>query len=571
MGGREVGGLASTLAAHMGFEAADTVRRFWHSPVIARKPGLKAVELFDAIDQGKIKAVWIMATNPIVSMPDADAARRALSNCQLVVVSDCMRRTDTTRFADVLLPAAAWGEKDGTVTNSERVISRQRAFLTCPGEARPDWWIVCEVARLLGFGEAFGFEKAAAIFAEHARLSAYENDGARAFDIGDLAELDAEGFDSLEPTRWPASSAGRNPPSPPFAKGGTRSESSKTTRLFTNGGFTFPDGRARLIEVKAKPPANAPDAEYPWILNTGRVRDHWHTMTRTAKSPRLAGHISEPFVEIHPEDAARYGIEDATLATVTTRWGSLIARVTCNEGQRPGNLFAPIHWNDQFASRARVGALVNPAVCPISGEPEFKHTPVRIEPFGAAWYGFALAARRLPMTRAEHVDYWVAVPGLRFCRYEMAGRETPEDATAWARRLLNIGTRAIDLIEYRDDAAGVYRAAHVDGGALEACVFMAKASSLPARTWLSSLFLQDGLEECDRTALLAGRPADPAADTGPQVCSCFGVGRNTIVEAIRAESLKTPAAVGEALNAGTNCGSCVPEIKALLARAAYAS
>ncbi|MBA2408883.1 MAG: molybdopterin-dependent oxidoreductase [Gammaproteobacteria bacterium] len=570
MGGREVGGMASMLAAHMGFEAADTVRRFWNSPVIARKPGLKAVELFDAIDQGKIKAVWIMATNPVVSMPDADAVKMALTKCELVVVSDCMRRTDTTLFADVLLPAAAWGEKDGTVTNSERIISRQRAFLTCPGEARPDWWIVCEVARRLGFGEAFDFENPAAIFAEHARLSAYENDGARAFDLGGLAELDNGDYAGLEPIRWPATSTRRNPPQPPFAKGGTRSESSNSARLFANGGFTFPDGRARLIDVKAKPPAYAPDAEFPLMLNTGRVRDHWHTMTRTAKSPRLASHISEPFVEIHPEDAAHYGIEDATLATVKTRWGSLIARVTANEGQRPGTLFAPIHWNDQFASRARVGALVNPAVCPISGEPEFKHTPVRIEPFGAAWYGFALAARRLPMTRAERIDYWVAVPGQRFWRYELAGRESPEDASAWARRLLKIGERAIDWIEYRDDAAGVYRAAHVDGGALEACLFMAKAPSLPARTWLSSLFVQGGLEECDRTALLAGRPADPAADTGPQVCSCFGVGRNTIFEAIRAGSLKTPAAVGEALNAGTNCGSCVPEIKALLAEAARA-
>ncbi|MGI8738210.1 MAG: molybdopterin-dependent oxidoreductase [Gammaproteobacteria bacterium] len=571
MGGREVGGLATTLAAHMGFEKPDTVRRFWNSPAIARKPGLKAVELFQAIDQGKIKAVWIMATNPLVSLPDADAAKRALARCELVVISDCMRRTDTTRFANVLLPAAAWGEKDGTVTNSERIISRQRAFLTCPGEARPDWWIVCEVARRLGFGEAFEFENPAEIFAEHARLSTYENNGARAFDIGDLVDLDAKGYAGLEPTRWPASSTRENPPWLTFAKGGRRPKPELTTRLFTNGGFTFPDGRARLIEVKAKPPANAPDAEFPLILNTGRVRDHWHTMTRTAKSPRLASHISEPFVEIHPADAAHYGIEDATLATVTTSWGSLIARVTASEGQRRGTLFVPIHWNDQFASHARVGALVNPAVCPLSGEPEFKHTPVSIVPFGAAWYGFALAARRLSMTRADGIDYWVAVPGQGFWRYELAGRQTPADAAAWARRLLDIGAREVDWIEYRDDATGVYRAAHVDGGTLEACLFMAKAPSLPACTWLSSLFVQDGLEECDRAALLAGRPADPAADIGPQVCSCFGVGRNTINDAIRAGSLKTPAAVGEALNAGTNCGSCVPEIKALLAEAARAN
>ncbi|MGH8501626.1 MAG: molybdopterin-dependent oxidoreductase [Gammaproteobacteria bacterium] len=570
MGGREVGGLASTLAAHMGFEAGDIVQRFWNSPVIARKPGLKAVELFEAIGQGKVKAVWIMATNPLVSLPDADAAKQALADCELVVVSDCMRRTDTTALADVLLPAAAWGEKSGTVTNSERVISRQRAFLAWPGEARPDWWIICQVARRLGFGEAFAFENAAEIFAEHARLSAYENDGTRAFDIGGLAQLDAGGYDALKPTRWPVSSARRkagNGAGIGATSIHSNPSSNDAARLFANGGFTFPDRRARLIAVATKSPANAPDTEYPLILNTGRVRDHWHTMTRTAKSPRLAAHIAEPFVEIHPADAARYGIEDATLASVTTRWGSMAARVIHAPGQRPGTLFVPIHWNDQYASHARVGALVNPAVCPISGEPEFKHTPVKIESFHAAWYGFALAARRLPMAHVAGVDYWVAVPGQRFWRYELAGRQPADDWAVVARELLNIGACELDWIEYRDDAAGVYRAAHVDTGGLEACLFVAPTPSLPARAWLASLFVQDRLEAAERASLLAGRPADPAADTGPQVCSCFGVGRNTIIEAIRARSLQTPAAVGEALSAGTNCGSCVPEIKALLAQA----
>jgi assimilatory nitrate reductase catalytic subunit len=185
MGGREVGGLASTLAAHMDFAPENVARvgRFWASPGMAAKPGLKAVDLFRAIGEGRIKAVWIMGTNPAVSMPDAGRVREALAGCPFVVVSDVIADTDTGRLAHVRLPAAGWGEKDGTVTNSERCISRQRPFLSAPGEARPDWWIVAEVGRRMGWRTAFSYDGPAEIFREHARLSTYQNDGARLFDI----------------------------------------------------------------------------------------------------------------------------------------------------------------------------------------------------------------------------------------------------------------------------------------------------------------------------------------------------------------------------------------------------
>ena len=183
MGGREVGGLANQLAAHMEIENRqhrDIVQRFWRSPVIADKAGLKAVDMFEAIADRRIKAVWIMSTNPLVSLPDADRARAALDACDLVVVSDCMRHTDTSRHADVLLPALTWGEKDGTVTNSERRISRQRPFLPAPGEARADWRIICDVAGRMGFS-GFDYPGVAGIFREHARLSGFENNGSRDF------------------------------------------------------------------------------------------------------------------------------------------------------------------------------------------------------------------------------------------------------------------------------------------------------------------------------------------------------------------------------------------------------
>src|SRR5512138_2786707 len=206
MGGREVGGLANVLAAHMDIGDAQhraTVQKFWGSPTIASEPGLKAVDLFNAIHAGTVKAVWIMATNPVVSLPDADKVRAALERCELVVVSDCVSNTDTNAVAHVLLPAAAWGEKEGTVTNSERRISRQRAFMPPPGEARPDWWIVCEVAKRMGFREGFDFRSAHEIFSEHARLSGTDNGGARAFDISGLAKMSADEYANLAPIQWP--------------------------------------------------------------------------------------------------------------------------------------------------------------------------------------------------------------------------------------------------------------------------------------------------------------------------------------------------------------------------------
>ncbi|MFI4981146.1 MAG: molybdopterin oxidoreductase family protein, partial [Nevskiales bacterium] len=366
MGGREVGGLANMLAAHMDLDNAqhrERVRTFWNSPRIADKPGLKAVDLFEAIGEGKVKAVWIMATNPLVSLPDADRVREALQRCELVVVSDCVADTDTAELAHVLLPAAAWGEKTGTVTNSERCVSRQRAFLPLPGEARPDWWAICEMAKRLGYAEGFNFRSAHEIFLEHARLSAYENDAvqgdARVFNLSGLETLSDLEYDELLPVRWPLAP-----------------ERQVAGELFPKMRFTTPDGRARFVPTVPRLPAHAPDGEYPLVLNTGRIRDQWHTMTRTGRAPRLSAHRPEPFVEVHPQDLLTYGLRDGELARISTRWGAAVARVNSSREQRRGNLFLPIHWSDANAADARAGALVNPVVDPVSGEPEFKHTPV---------------------------------------------------------------------------------------------------------------------------------------------------------------------------------------------------
>ncbi|MBO9470527.1 molybdopterin-dependent oxidoreductase [Endozoicomonas sp. G2_2] len=559
MGGREVGGLSSTLAAHMGFDAAERVQRFWDSPAIADKPGLKAVELFEAIEAGQVKAVWIMATNPLVSLPDADRAKRALEACEFVAVSDCMRHTDTVDRAHVLLPAAAWAEKSGTVTNSERIISRQRDFLPMPGEAKPDWWIVCEVARRMGFGTGFDFDSAAAIFREHAALTVFENNGERVLNLEGLADLSDAEYDTLEPLRWPVYSTEA------LRAAGAMPARTDSRRLFADGIYPTADGKAHLIAVTPRGPANALSDQWPLALNTGRVRDHWHTMTRTAKSARLSAHIPEPFVEIHPRDAERFGVIDGAIATVSTALGKAHVRTIVSDGQREGTLFVPMHWNDQFAAKARVGALANPAVCPISGEPEFKHTPAAIAPFEAAWHGFILASRPLRLNGEAGIDYWVKVPGERFYRYEIAGLHTPDDWAATARGWIGVGARSADWVEAHDEAAGRYRAAHFDAGHIEACVFIApEPAALPDRSWLASLFTGEAVDESERAGLLAGRPAEASKDVGPQICSCFGVGRNTIQRAITEDGLDSVAAVGEALDAGTNCGSCKPEIAALI-------
>jgi len=559
MGGREVGGLANMLAAHMELDNAlhrDTVQTFWDAPQMASKGGLKAVDLFQAIEAGRVKAVWIIATNPMVSLPDADQVKRALAKCELVVCSDVIENTDTNALAQLLLPALAWGEKDGTVTNSERRISRQRAFLAAPGEARADWEVLCQVARRMGY-RGFDFTSAHAIFDEHARLSSYRNGppqiaqhSLRMFNLDGLTGMSAAQYHSLVPIQWPVS---RRSDQDGIGTG--------TARLFGNQRYAYPDGRARFIATSPRGPAHLPDADFPLTLNTGRVRDQWHTMTRTGKSARLADHVPESFIDMHPQDALLYGVREGSLARVSSRWGAMVARVQHSGGIARGSVFVPIHWNNQTASDARVGALVNPVVDPVSGEPEFKHTPVVVEEFRVSWYGFLLSRKPLAL---HDITHWTRIQGRDFARYELAGRSQINDHSAWARRLLGVPDLDADWLEYEDNTAGVYRAVHVDNDRIDMCLFLSTRPDLPSRAWLAGLFDKPQLDEADRVGLLIGQPLEKGADTGPTVCSCFGVGRNTICGAIRSQGLKTVPEVTACLKAGGNCGSCVPEIKKLL-------
>ena len=549
MGGREVGGLANQLAAHMDFapEDVERVQRFWQAPAIAQGPGLKAVDLFKAVADGKIKALWIMGTNPVVSMPDADQVREALRRCPLVVVSDAVADTDTMRLARIKLPALTWGEKEGTVTNSERRISRQRTFLPPPGEAKPDWWAMTQVARRLGFEAWFPFESAAAVFREHAALSGFENENARRdFDISALADLSDTDYDALQPVQWP------------LPHGVTVG----TARLFGAGGFFTADGRARCVAIGERAPAHAVDDSFPLVLNSGRIRDQWHTMTRTGKTARLTGHIPEPYVEIHPVDALACGVSENGLARVHSRWGEMIVRVRTNPGQQPGSVFVPMHWGTPLAPRGRVNAAVNPAVDPLSGQPESKHTPVRVQAYRPRWHGFLLSRDAID---PPAVEYRVSVRDRECWRYELAGEEPVEDWPSRARGLLG-DEPAWEWLEFADLGTGRYRGAVLVDGRLHACLFVAPGPELPLRGWLAGLFAASELDSTERASLLAGRPGQGQRDNGRIVCACFGVGLNTLTAAIRDQRLITPEAIGAALQAGTNCGSCVPELRQLIAQ-----
>ncbi len=531
MGGREVGGLASTLAVHMGFSDAecDAAQAFWNSPTVARKPGRKAVDMFRDVHNGKIKAIWIMATNPAVSMPDAGFVREALAACDFVVVSDVIAQTDTTIFADVKLPALAWGEKDGTVTNSERLISRQRALFDPPGETKPDWWIVQEVARRMGFAEGFDFTNAAAIFREYAAQTCFRNDGKRKLDLSAWVDISDAEYDAFSPKTWGGAS--------PFA----------------DGKFSTPDGRARLISVTPPLPVHA-DAAYPLRLNTGRYRDQWHTMTRTGLSPRLSQHRREPLAEIHPKNAAKHGIIDGGLLRIRTPQGASIFRVAITETQREGEIFAPMHWTDQTSGGGRVNLLPNQLVDPVSGQPAFKNSACEVEAVSPEWRAFLVSAQR-PILPA--MLYWTSARIAGGWLTEMAGEGNID-----VDLMLPCG----DRMEAMDMTRGMRRIAVRDeAGRLAAALFLTRSGTLPDRDWIAAQLAS--AEESDAPTLLAARPKIAAPDRGAIVCVCFDVGVKQIVAAISSQSLTSVDAIGCALNAGTNCGSCRPALAKLLAEA----
>lgn len=553
MGGREVGGLANVLAAHMDFapEHVDLVSRFWGSDNVATQAGAKAVELFDKIDSGEIKAVWIMATNPAVSMPNANKVRQALDKCPLVIVSDCMDNTDSMKYARIKLPAMTWGEKDGTVTNSERRISRQRRFLRPAGTARADWWIISQVAQRMGFEKAFNYRNPAQIYQEHARLSDFENTGKtrRGFSIALHKNIIDHEYNDMPPAQWPITE---------YAPYGT-------ARMLQDGEFFNQTRKANFVATAPKAPENKLSRKYPLVLNSGRIRDQWHTMTRTGKSSKLNNKHAEPFVSISPHDAAEFSIQDGGFVEINSKWGHALVRAHVEDKQVSGQIFMPMHWTDVYTAKGVIGALVNPAVDAVSGQPELKHTPVKITAWTPKWHGYFISDQKIDIVTLaadKNIEYW-AYNYQDGCHIlNLAGHGEVVDIQLI--ETLKRGSGGDKLLSYIDEVAGQFRYASMMDDKLESCFMIAKKGRLPPREWLQQLISQK-IDISDKTGfILSGIGQDNMPNLGPIVCACMGVYQQQIINAINEHDLKTVEQVCELLKAGTNCGSCISEIKQLL-------
>ncbi|MEM6999374.1 MAG: nitrate reductase [Pseudomonadota bacterium] len=525
MGGREVGGLANQLAAHMGFDAhsVGVVSEFWGSDRVAAKPGLKAVDMFQAVARGDIKAIWIMGTNPAVSLPDSDKVRQALADCPLVIVSDCMAQTDTSRLADILLPAQGWSEKDGTVTNSERCISRQRRFVAPPVNVRPDWQIICDVACAMGYTNAFAYQAPWQIFAEHVALTSWRNAGSRLLDLNFLAPITADSYADMAPISWPVE------------------------RPFAQGRFATSDGRAQFLATPHIAPVQAVTEKFPLILNSGRLRDQWHTMTRTGLAPRLWLHKPAAQVQINPRDAAQRKIEQDDLLEVYGEHGQLRMLADVTDAIAPGQLFAPIHFNREFSNAGLVGSLLQPVVDPLSGQPESKHGAVDCRRLLTAAWARLLTGQDFD-PQALHglpgLEYWLAIPDGDHLKIELA-----VTAMEPLLELLNAGA----AVQF-EGLNGTRR-------------YLGEGWMMFAETLRSALPDWDHLREQWQASVPGWQKLSVQQigerDVTPVVCSCFEVRRSRIEAAIR-DGVSSVEALGEALACGTNCGSCIPELTQML-------
>ncbi len=357
MGGREVGGLSGLLPGYRSITSRhdrEVVARAWSVPVerLPQRPGRTAIEIVRGLEEGRVRALWVLASNPAASMPDLERTRSALRRAELLVVQDAFFPTDTAELAHVVLPAAAWPEKDGAMTNSERFVTLSRRVVPPPGDALPDWQILARLARELGFGPAFAWSNAAAVFDEFRRLTA-----STACDLSGITHARlAQG-----PLQWPCPAEDH--------PGSIRRHESR---------FATPDGRARFVPVRPQPPAEPLSRELPLALTTGRLKPHWHTRTRTRWSANLEGRAPEPVLEMHPEDARRAGVVDGGFAEVRSRRGEVVLPVRVTAEIRPGTLFLPFHWTRADGLQKAANNLTHDALDPVSKQPELKHCAVRV-------------------------------------------------------------------------------------------------------------------------------------------------------------------------------------------------
>lgn len=557
MGGRETGSLSNLLPGHR--DAANPehraeVAQYWGIDALPERPGLSAIELFEQMQSGKIKAVWIACTNPAQSLPDQARVRQALQTCPFVVLQEAFRTTETARFADLLLPAASWGEKEGTVTNSERRISHVRKAVDAPGEARPDWAITVDFAqrlqaRLQPDAKAlFDFTQPHELFDEYKQLTQRR-------DL-DLSGISYDIIDQQGPQQWP------------FPQGAC----SGTARLYLDRRFPTPSGKASFISEPYTAAKELRDARFPLTLNTGRLRDQWHGMSRTGTAARLFGHVSEAVLSLNPEELQRHRLQPGDLVSLTSRRGSVFLPVGSDDGLRAGHAFLPMHWGDRFL-KGGVNLLTQPAFDPISKQPELKHSGVRVDKVDLPWRLFVLAEGDVQARLDALSSLCEELP---YVSLALAGRERPalilraasseappQDLLDRIDKLLNLDNGPV--MAYDDPRRGISKRIRLDQRRITALRLCGETA---AQDWLQGLWL-NGQDIGDdlRRWLLAPLSEAPGATTnkaatGKTLCNCMNVSENAVCDAIAKGmdlgQLKTQ------LGCGSMCGSCVPEIKRLL-------
>ncbi|MDR7377997.1 assimilatory nitrate reductase catalytic subunit [Rhodoferax ferrireducens] len=572
MGGREVGGMANLLSGHR--DLANPAHRaevaaLWGVADVPATPGKTAIEMFQAAADGEIKALWIACTNPAQSMPDQATVRRALQRAELVIVQEAFATTATCAYADLLLPATTWGEKTGTVTNSERRISRVRPAVAAPGETRHDWSIAVEFAQQLEAelgrpARLFDYPTPESVWNEHR-----ESTRGRDLDITGLsyAMLD------VAPQQWPL----------------REGDAVGKARLYEDGLFPTKDGKAQFANTVYKPVAEPREARYPFSLSTGRLRDQWHGMSRTGTVGRLFGHVAEPSVQMHPQDMARRLLKEGDLVHVTSKRGSIVVPLQASTEVGMSQAFIAMHWGEEFLSGvsangerlAGVNALTTPTFCPTSKQPELKHAAVKIlkaelpwSLLGVAWLPEtdALAAREQLKQLMVQFPYASVVPfgrertGLLF---RAASHETASDDTvAQIEKLL--GLDGSDVLRYADKKKGQRRAVRLERTADNAeLTGFVLAGDTSAEGWIKTL-LQDQLpaQAYGRLLLVPGSKAPVAVKArGKQICTCFNVtdeAINSTLASCRGFEDERLGQLQTALKCGTNCGSCLPEVRRMV-------
>ncbi|GAA6141992.1 molybdopterin-dependent oxidoreductase [Hydrogenophaga sp. 5NK40-0174] len=575
MGGREVGGLANLLSAHR--DMANPAHRaevaaLWGVPSVPEKPGKTAVDMFQAAADGEIKALWIVCTNPAQSLPDQATVRRALERAEFVIVQEAFSTAATCDYADLLLPAATWGEKEGTVTNSERRISRTLAAVPPAGEARSDWRIAVDVAQSLQrrihpeLTDLFPYQDTESIWLEHR-----ESTRGRDLDITGLS------FDILEkqgPQQWP------------MPEGASQGKD----RLYADGVFPTASGKARFNATPWKPVAERREARYPFSLTTGRLRDQWHGMTRTGTLGRLFGHVPEPVVELNAHDMERRGIAEGDLVELASQRGTLVLPAQASDAIQASQAFVAMHWGSEYLSGrdidgkaiGGINALTTPAYCPTSKQPELKHTAIRVSRAKLPWRLLAMAW--LPASRAHAVlsELRSLMPSFDHAACVPFGRErtgvllraaatAPVDDAVLERIEELLGLDAADALRYADKRQHQRRSAHFtpDGEEVQLRAVML-AGDASSEAWIKNL-IKDELpaRQYGRLVLMpGGTPPVALATKGKEVCTCFGVSEDAIVDELQ-EAQGTPeerlAKVQKKLSCGTNCGSCLPELRKIIA------